>query len=223
MIKSITIEEHVGISESVRLTTRRHDQINFWFLVKYSLSCAKKNEKQKEAFFMNAVVMAVNTVECLLDNLAEHYLTDGNYKIVSEQDGTTDRFKIAIKHLTGQYGKILFDEEFANRELGVRKIEIGTLFSGHLWQDLINLVNLRNKITHRKTQDRICQIDGDERTYRGLDAPSNVDLSKAYDLIVGLEAFFYELKKMFSESIVDYLAPRKESFFSFLEINKNVE
>jgi hypothetical protein len=223
MTKNVTVQENISVSESITATTRGHDQINFWFLVKFSLARGNEDNKKRMAFLMNAVVMSMTTVECLLDNLAEQYLTDANYKAVSAQDGTIDRLKLTIKHLAGQYGEFSYDEDFGNRKLGVKHVEVESIFSGQSWENLVALVRLRNKIVHRKTQDRVWKVDGEERSHKGLDDYADVNLGEAINLISHLEIFFYELKELFSNSIVDYLAPRKESFFSFLEINKNVE
>ncbi|MFA7278090.1 MAG: hypothetical protein WC101_03860 [Candidatus Gracilibacteria bacterium] len=220
------VTEKIEISESVTATTRRSDEINFWFLVKFSLHQSNiYDDERRKAFLMNAVVMALNTLESFFNNISEFYLEPAAYQEIDKLQALKPRFEKAVRFLSGHEGDGVHGD-VPGRMIGVKKVDIISIedfFLTKQWQSILKLRDLRKKIMHRKTCDKIHFPEGGTPPNN---QPSNkepeVNLSESEKLILNLEEVFYTLQSIFKQSIVEYIPQRFDSFFSFLEINKDV-
>ena len=208
---------NVSVTDSNRLIVRRHDEMNFWFLAKYSIEQSKKTKKRKDAFLMNAAVMSVATLECWLSNLVEYYLSYNTWvkKINKSNLKSVERWALAVEYLTGQKVERTADEGFAGRKIGVKKVDISDLFDSEEWDSLNVLMGIRNNIIHRRTEST--KYFSDEGIIKNPRPRATIDLYKVERSFADFEDLLLRLKGLFEQSIVDQLDGRLNSFFVFLK------
>ena len=204
------------------ISRRKANELNFWFIVQDSLKRAEDDKGHKEAYLMNATIMAVSTLESLLNNLAEFYLPESVYTSFDEKkQSSTDRYKEAVKLLTGQSGE--FNKGNPKQVIGVSKIDISDFFNSEdvPWAQVCDLTFLRNEICHYKTECDVTELNGDR--VEKIKEVKPLDIASVPQLISSLETFFSKLKELLDQSIEDYLQERYEHFFIFRQQNKSNE
>ncbi len=206
----------IALNVTQVISRRQANELNFWFIVQDSLERAQHNKDHEEAYLMNAAIMAICSLESLLNNLAEFYLPKFIYDCLDkEKQSCSDRYKKTIKLLTGQDGE--FKAGNPKQVIGVRKIELEDFFNSKdvHWAQVCTLIVLRNDICHYKTESDVTELYGDK--IEKIKEVKPLDIRAVPNLIDSLEIFFSRIKELFDQSIEDYLKERYEHFFIFYQ------
>jgi len=196
---------------TARVHTRKHDYIHYWFLVKHSLKETQNTHEHREAFLYNAAIMAIITTEALLNDLSEQYLPTDIFEKLDSELNLKNRTRNMIEHLTGQYGEFTLPEEIKKRDCHIKKIALGNLFKSKEWNDYCQLIKIRNKITHRRTENEEC-LEGTKIEMR---KKWRINTEEIPELIKSLKNFYKLIEKLLSQSIHDYLDIRLINKFEF--------
>lgn len=193
--------------------TRKQEYINFWFLVKNSLEQAENDSEHKEAFLMNAAIVAIATLEALFNDLAEYYLPDDIFECLDRERSTKECFRKTIEYLTGQNGEFSV-QKFGPNSVKVKKININNFFKTSNWDKVCELIRLRNKIVHRKVSDKNWSEEG---KIENQGEKWEFDTNTIPTYIGSIENFFGELKNLLKNSVSDYIEERFTSRFDFVK------
>jgi hypothetical protein len=216
---NIKNEENIDIKESLTVTLRTEDFRCFWFIVKNSLEQIDNVQDQlsKRSFLLNSAVMAVMTLESLLNDLGEFYLPINIWECIDSERETKKRFEKNIKELTGQYSE--YKIKRGNTNIKINKIDLNNFFKKSKWSKVCELIKIRNKIVHRKVEDEAHMYEDGDRI---VGSPRNnweFNEEDIEPLINDVKDFILELKKLFKLSIEDPLDNRLLSRFDFLNNN----
>lgn len=206
------------ISDKIKFSIRKQGYLEFWFIVQYSLKQSKIDPIHKEAFLMNAAVMSIMTLEALFNDLSEFYLPEIIFECWNKTNSTKERFRSSIDLLTGQKGEFSIADETTMKNIEIKKIDIGDFFEEGKWYKVCELVRIRNKIVHRKTEDKISIIDGDRTLNNSIREKWDFDSKLIPSYIDDLKCFFEELKDLLIKSIID---PINERLISRFDLSDN--
>jgi len=204
------------ICDKNTLSIRSQNFINSWYLVEYSIKMSKIDIEHNEAFLMNATVMAVMTLEALLNDLTETYTSRDIFDCLDKEKTTLERFKKMIKALSGNMGEFMIDCQ-GGRFKKVKKTDIENFFNESKWSSICDLVHERNKIVHYKTEDEVIIIEYDKITeHKKVRNNWEVNYNETENLVMNMKTFLGQLKKLLSKSIDDYIPEQFSSRFNFL-------
>ena len=148
---------NIKVKSDIRALTRKNNCINFWFIVKNSMNLSERQRIYREPHLINACVFGVVTVEAMLNDLSEDYLPDEIFNCIEKEMKTKEKIKMTIKHLTGQIG--LYNATVNDvHSINVIKVELGRFFQEKEWLKFIELLKIRNKIIHNRTESRVWGI-----------------------------------------------------------------
>lgn len=160
--------------------------------------------------------MYVVTIESLLHNLCEYYLPINISKnLINSRNKTKERYKNIIKHLAGQKKEYtVFVENRKDREVKVNHVNINNFFSGQIWQNIVNLIKIRDSIVHITVKSEMTK--GNNHISKKIQNSKDIEIKNPEELLKNVEKFFNELKSIFNKSIDDYVDDCLEKmFFNF--------
>lgn len=219
MTKTITLTEKITCSDSSTLRKREHAFFAFWFIKQHSIEMSKIDQKHQHAYLYNAAIMTTMTLEALLNELAEAYLPNPIFDELNKEQGLSERIKLFIKHLTGQKGSYHLINE-GNRKTTISKIDIGNIFNTTTWNAVIKLIEIRNKIIHRKVENETTYISSHEKKHIPIKDKWKINIDEIEPNIIKTEEFIVELRNFFYQSIEDSNNERLTRRFDFLQKEK---
>ncbi|MCK5062153.1 hypothetical protein KAR28_06445 [Candidatus Parcubacteria bacterium] len=208
----------IKINEKITASTRECAYLDFWFLVEHSLSQASADKKHSKAFALNAAIMAVMTVESLINDLSEQYLPEDVFICLDKEFHLKTRFKKMIKFLTGQEGEFFVKNKAPDdRSTKIKKIEIGDIFHQQEWQDFCKLLDIRNKITHRKVENKTWTHEDGNQNFEDIREDWKINIEEIEPLINSAKNLLIKLRDLFMLSIEDFISERLTDKFDFME------
>jgi len=207
----------IKINEKITASTRESAYLHYWFLVKHSLSQAHIDKNHFNAFILNAAIMTVMTVESLLNDLSEEYLPKDIFDDLDEDLYLKSRFKKMIKFLTGQEGEFCIEYGTPDRSTRIEKIEIGDIFNRQEWQDFCKLLDIRNKIIHRKIENKTWTHEEGGRNFKDIREDWKINIEETELLIGSTRNLLIKLRDLFMLSIEDFISERLTDKFDFME------
>ena len=215
-VKKILIQEKIGVKEDITVSMREHSYFAFWFIVKQSLENAKNNKDHRTAYLYNAAIMCVASMESLMNDLSEEYLPTNIFESLNKEQITKERIKKMINALSGQNGNYHIDFETPERKKEISKIDLYNLFQNKNWQGFLKLLEIRNKIIHRKVENIVRKND-DKDPIKDIREKWKIDLEAIEPNIELTKCLFLDLKGIFTKSIYDFVERRLTSRFDFID------
>lgn len=212
----ILIDENIAIKDENRVAIRSEEYRCFWYLVEFANKELSKSENgiHKRAFLLNSAVMAVMTIESLLNDLAEFYLPTEIWDCLFKQSNTKLRMKEIIKSLTGQYSE--YEIKNGAKVIKIKKIGLDDFFKLSSWDKFCELIKIRNKIVHCKVEDIVTNINGEAKIKGDVREDWSFDVDDITPLTEGTRKFVLELKLLLEKSVDDCIKERLISRFNFL-------
>lgn len=201
------MKEDVMVKDEVITELRESLEIWMWDEVEIQLSDYKKDRNDRH--LMVGAVMAIAAFEAFLNNVIEFYRPNVEFESFDRERRFSDRFRKGIRLL--------------DPEIDFNKIKS--------WGRFNELVNLRNKIVHKRNESEIMRMDGNGKILDKKNNNFRIDWNNAQKKILSVkflvnnlhDCFQWDSLRLEGGNKFHQIEERFDSFFVFVKSKKDAD